>query len=216
MKVYQPEAKKWVKALVARHIGRLKLDDAPEAGTEQYDDAALIWDEAFAVVNASASEADKASRRVASAPTPWWREQLPAVLKAIDLERASNFAQPAGDGVPGAASDRLTALAASASCEWCQGMGLVMVYHRDYDGKGPSVMVTGPDGQKFRRQTQATIACRCDYGRWILAQAGKSDDKTIARRLGGIEAVEAGRCDWSADPSTARHLGQIRAETSPY
>lgn len=205
MKIHEsPEAKRWVKALVARHIGRLKLDDAPEKGTEQYADAALIWDEAFGVINATASECDKASRRVASNPTPWWREQLPAVLKAIEIERGSNYAQPV-EGSAGAPSDRESAMKASADCEWCSGAGLVIVFHRGYTGS-PVVLVPEPDGRSRRVTGRATLACCCEYGRWILRRAEASDDKHTARRLAGIDDVIAGRTAYSGlDPTEVHH-----------
>lgn len=212
MKTYDgPEPKKWVVNLIGRHIGRLKLDDAPEMGTEQYADAALIWDEAFQVVNASASEADKASRRVASNPTPWWREQLPALLKAIDLDRGSNFAQGPDGAAP--VSDRESAMAASMSCEWCEGSGFVMVFHRQYQGS-PELMIEQPDGTRRRVMGRFNLACQCEYGRWMLGRI-RTADKPLADRLDGLEAVIEGRSRYVAGEPGRRETAQESPGSRP-
>jgi len=197
------EARRWVKALMSRHIKRLALTDAPEDGDEVYEDAALVWDEALEDAGANHAEAERASRRVVRNPPSWWREQLPAILAAIEAERLANPAQTP-DMAP--RTDRETAMAASARCEWCEGSGLATVYHRLYDG-GATVEVPEPDGSTRTIKARVSVACCCPFGRWILAR--NQNDPKAARALGGIEAVIEGRSDYlGVDPRTIDGHGE--------
>lgn len=192
-----PISRERVEKLLTDHIARLNLPDAPKADSPEFSDAITIWKEAIDDQGYNWSELDKASRRCCRAPASFWREQLPAVLAAVELERTANFAQPV-EGQSAAPSDRAAAMAASARCEWCEGTGLATIYHRDYTGE-PTVLVEQPDGRMFRFIGRCVIACGCEYGRWILSRSKPED----AKRLGGFEDVQAGRTDYSGLDPTA-------------
>ncbi|WP_165253846.1 hypothetical protein, partial [Paludisphaera soli] len=136
-------------------------------GTELFLDQATTWDQAFQDLNASSAEVDRASRKLCRRPPGYWRDQLPAILAAIEEERGANLAQ-GQIADPNGYADRETAAAASRTCEVCQGGGLVTVFHRGYDGE-PTLHVVNSDGSTSRIKSRFVLACLCPLGRWILA-----------------------------------------------
>lgn len=190
-----------VEKLLTDHVDRLNLPDAPEPDTEQFRDAITTWKEAFDELGFQPGELARASRRTARNPSPWWREQLPAIIAAVEVERTTNIAQ-GPDGTPaGPAFDRDTAVAASRDCEWCEGTGIVFVFHRRYEGS-PIVTVESRDGSKRHFVGRASKMCRCDYGRWMLNRI-RNTDRHLADRLDGVDAVIEDRSEFVAyDPSS--------------
>lgn len=189
-----------VEKLLTEHVDRLNLPDAPEPDTEQFRDVITTWKEAFDELGYQPPELARASRRTARDPSPWWREQLPSILKAVEVERSTNMAQGPNGAAAGPASARETAMAASAGCEHCDGSGIVFVFHAEYQGD-PIIVAEQADGTVRRFLGRASKMCRCDYGRWVLNRI-RDADRRLADRLDGIDAVIEGRSRWLLeDPS---------------
>lgn len=205
----QRKAKPWVRLAMTKHLSMLALPDAPKAGSEEFDNYALAWESAFHRANTLDAEVERARLSVLADPPKWWRDQLPAILKAIDAERASNPAQPEF-GVQ--VNDRAQAEKDSASCDLCSGSGWAEVFHRSYDGGG-YVYDTASDGSEVRIRARFRLACHCPLGRWFLShrerqasEAKGQDERTRlakeARCLRGVEAVMAGRTEYTLfDPT---------------
>lgn len=190
-----------IEKLLADHVTRLKMADAPEPDSEMFRDAITVWKEAADELGYREHEIAKACRRVARQPLSWWREQLPAVLAAVEAERTANFAQPVeGKAAGGFVGEKDAAMAASAGCQTCDGSGMAMVFHRQYAGS-PELMLEQPDGSNRRIMGRFMLHCHCDYGRWMQARV-RATDKPLADRMEGIEAVMAGRSRFVAfDPT---------------
>lgn len=192
------------------HMDRLSLPDVPEPGTELYDDHCCGWDMAFQRINASAGEVDRASLAVMAAPPSWWRDQLPAILKAIDLDRSTNPARPdMPDDVPATRED---AERASRTCEMCTGSGWAEVFHRGYTG-APTIDVVNSDHTVTRIPARFRLACICAAGRWLLAAHERSaaDAETQFERdrrerelrtIRGIERVMQGHTEYQCSDPT--------------
>lgn len=195
-------------------MDRLSLPDAPEPDTEVFDDYARGWDIEFQRLTALPGEVDRASLATMADPSPWWRDQLKAIVKAIEADRATNIARPDWpDDVPLTRED---AERASRSCHLCEGSGWAEVFHRDYDGR-PTIDRTNPDGTVTRSPARFRLACLCAAGKWLLRANERSAadaegewerdrrGREVAR-MRGIERVMQGHTEFTTEDPTIPDL----------
>lgn len=207
----RPRAKGWVIKAMARHAERLSLPDAPSPGSELFEDNARAWEIEFSRVAANAMDVDRASLALMADPPSWWREQLKALVDAIEAERASNPARPEFPDVP-APDDRKSAEAASRTCTDCGGSGFAEVFHREYDG-APYVERVDAYGEVHRHRARFRIWCDCPLGKWFklanersAANAKDSFEadrqRDVVRAMSWIAAARAGVMEYVlGDPS---------------
>lgn len=200
---------------MGKHAKRLSLPDVPTPGGDEFEDHAVAWERAFARINANASDVDRASLDVLESPPSWWREQLPAILAAIEAERASNPARPEFPDQPDP-TDRKSAEFASRTCTTCNASGFAEVFHRRHAG-GLYVEVEDRFGEVRKVLSRRGIYCDCPLGKWFksahersaanckdMAEADRQ--RAVARSMGGIEALRAGRTDYTLDDPTMPHV----------
>jgi hypothetical protein len=89
-----PLIRDWLDPFLAAHRARFNPRDWPDADTADYRDFATDWLEAFADLQVSQDEADRASRRLTSKPPEWGRNHLPAVLMTVRTMRLERNAAP--------------------------------------------------------------------------------------------------------------------------
>lgn len=201
------------------HMGRLNLSDVPDPDSELFEDHARAWEARFAQVRAFEAEVDRASLAVLAAPTSpngwWWRDQLPAIVHAIEAARADNPARPEfPDDAP---QSRAEAERASRTCDICSGSGWAEVFHRDYAGR-PTIETVNSDHTTTIILARFRLACLCPHGRWLLRANEKAASEVEdsyererrvleARSLEGIRRVMEGHTDYTCfDPTAPRDV----------
>lgn len=218
------EPKRWVAKSLARHIARMKLPDAPEPDSEEFEDVARIWDEQFAKRKTNYKQVDEASRAVCAKGVSYWREQLPSLLAAIDEIQGANIAQ--GDAANGE-TPREKAELDSRDCRLCGGTGFAVVYHRHFTGP-PIIDVVNSDGSRSRVAARSSAFCLCSYGRWLLDANRRSsyspkidarEGEKIRRRLARADCVQAVldglHPDYTLeDPRSIRYVDSRGVETT--
>lgn len=196
-----------MRRLLSLHIARTKAGDAPELDTAEFNDVAVIWDEAFRDAKAIDADVDRASRYVCRMPLTYWRDQLPAILAEIERERTTNIAQtPLGNGdVP---NDRLVAERASENCRLCSGCGWCEVFHRDLAPGGDGrVAITNSDGSTSLVGGRFRLTCTCVLGRWFLGALYRSASNCRDVHEADRQRRDADRVAW---------LPKVIAGQSPY
>ena len=88
-----------------------------------------------------------------------------------------------------------------STCEYCNGNGLVPVFHRDYRGD-PTIWVdrTDSDGNPFKRRLPGVINahCLCDKGRWMRERT----DEEIRKRIPQLRVILEGKTEYQLlDPT---------------
>ena len=78
----------WLPGFLARHRMRYRPFDWPEAGTEEAAVYARMWLRAFIDKDVTESEADEASESLATSPPRFRSDHVPAVIRAIESDRA--------------------------------------------------------------------------------------------------------------------------------
>jgi len=94
-----------------------------------------------------------------------------------------------------ATAERERALTASKDCPFCDGKGLVTVYHPTFTGD--SVAVT-QDGRAY--PATAAAHCRCELGVWMRDRTPGDTQRWIPR----IEDICLGRSNWLLIPPNER------------
>lgn len=183
----QPEL---IEKYMADHAMMLGLPDVPDSESDEWRDWVRVWHESMVRKGHTLPSAIKdALLRVTSDAPSRWREQLPAVLKALDEMRSENLAQGDDGTSPRQPTSREAAEAASRDCEHCAGGGLAAAYHRDHEGMEA---VVDEDGK--RRILRVTAPCVCPMGRWLWS-AWKPEIRQRSSDLARVEREEVR--DWS-------------------
>jgi hypothetical protein len=168
----------WLESFLAAHRERFNPHDWPDVSSDDFHDFMIDWLEAFADLQVSEEEANRASKRLTLDPPSWKRNHLPAVLKTVRAMRMER-------NTPSEAAQNIeTAKAASVNCPHCDGGGLAYCFHA----------LPVPE----RTPKQIAAHCICPMGRFMRGRIAVQDP-VFFKRIPDFADVLAGRSTWLKD-----------------
>jgi hypothetical protein len=173
-----PLIRDWLDKFLTDHRARFAVHDWPDADSDDYRDFMIDWLEAFADLQVSEEEANRASKHLTLDPPSWKRNHLPAVLKTVRAMRLERSAPSE------AARDIAEAKAASVNCPHCDGGGLAYGFH--------------PLPVPERTPKQVAAHCVCPMGRFMRNRVTIQDAPSL-KHIPDFAEILAGRSTWLKD-----------------